>query len=64
MKIIFDHNVPNPNRPNVYVKLEGKKPKFMFEKEEGYPVCRRSKYSFIYQENMYDLKHNITKEWK
>jgi len=50
MKIIFDHK-------NVYVKLRGKKPKFMFEKEEGYPVCRRSKYSFIYKDTLYNLKH-------
>jgi len=49
MKIIFDHK-------NVYVKLRGKKPKFMFIKEPGYPVCRRSKYSFIYKETLYDLK--------
>lgn len=64
MKIIFDHNVPNPNNPKVYIKLDRRKPIFMFEKEHGYPVARRSKYSFVYKEMLYDIKHNITKEIK
>ena len=55
MKIIFDHN-------DVYVKLHGKKPKFMFKRELGYPVRRRSKYSFIYKDTLYNLKHRNENE--
>jgi hypothetical protein len=56
MKIILDHK-------KVYTKLDNRQPVFMFEKEDGHPIRRRSKYSFIYKEMLYDIKHNITKEW-
>lgn len=36
----------------------------MFEKEQGYAVRRRSRYSFVYKETLYNLKNNTTKEWK
>lgn len=62
MKIIFDHNKANPNKPNIYVKLKGKKPQFLFEKEEGHAVRRKSTYSFFYKENLYNLKNNTIKE--
>lgn len=59
MKLIFDHHKTNPKRPNVYAKLDGKKPKFLFEKEEGCAVRRISRYTFLYKGHVYDLKKNV-----
>jgi hypothetical protein len=61
LKLIFDHQKTNPKRPNVYAKLKGKKPKFLFEKEEGHAVRRRSRYTFLYKDQIYDLKRNTIK---
>jgi len=64
MKILYNHNKPNPQNPYVYIQLGIEKPKFLFEKEVGFAIRRRSSLSFFYREKLYDFKHNVIKDVK
>ena len=48
---------------NVFVQLPNSKPKFLFTKEPEFAVRRRSKWSFVYKDQLFDFKRNTIKSW-